>query len=624
VIRVVGLLRRSLAWIGPVRWHVVVLLAGVSGLALMLVPPGALLIDVVWTRVLQAQPLTELQARVLGIDPAVSVHVASLAADVRHAIAVRVVTVWVVLAVPAVFAAMGLWYYQIAILQWVNQHLRMAIFDRLQSLSLRFHGDARIGDAVYRLFQDSAMVTQVVQVLLLVPLFGIGRFVCSLAIVAAADPRLALVLAATWPPLAIVALVVTPRLQAGFRVARARTSDLTASIEELLSSLRVLKAYGAEAWALERFSRESTEAFRGAFTARRLLVGADVAVYAVLGGALIVATAWATLDAREGAPVLATRLLGLAGFTAWNLGCFQFVRDHLGHGTTSARQLWRTWAQAQDVIVGLERAFALLDRAPDVVDAPDAVPVPFVRDGIAVRGVSFAYEPGRPVLRDVDLLAPIDTVTAIMGPTGAGKSTLAALLLRLFDPDVGTIGVDGVNLRRIRVASLRDRVALVLQEPLLFGASVRDNIRYAVPNATDAAVRAAARVACADEFVERLPAGYDTVVGDRGTRLSAGERQRIAIARAVLKDAPVVVLDEPTAALDPATEARVLERLAVWGRGRVIVIITHRVATARRADQVVLLEEGRVVEAGTQDDLRGRPGGAYRALVASEHGAGPA
>jgi ABC-type multidrug transport system fused ATPase/permease subunit len=207
---------------------------------------------------------------------------------------------------------------------------------------------------------------------------------------------------------------------------------------------------------------------------------------------------------------------------------------------------------------------------------------------------------------------------AIVGPTGSGKSTLAALLLRLFDPEAGAIEIDGVDLRRFRVASLRRRIAIALQENLLFGATIRENIRYAVPQASDAEVRAAARVACADEFIEKLADGYESELGERGTKLSTGQRQRLSIARAVLKDTPILILDEPTASLDAETELRVLRNLAEWGRGRVIFLVTHRLSTIRRADRVAVLREGRVVEFGGHEELMRIPGGTYRGLVEAE------
>ena len=613
-----ALLVRALAWIHPVRWHVGALVALLAALAIVLLPPGALLFDVMWTRVFQGAPLTALQARMLGFDPAVTVDVPRLSAEMRHAIAVRALAAWALFGLPAMLLGTGLWYYQLTILQWVNQHLRLALFDRLQTLSLRFHGDARIGDAVYRLYQDSAMVTQLVQTLVLIPLYGVGRFAFSVVIVGAADPLLALLLLAAWPPAVALGWAAARRLRRRFRSAREGQSDVTASVHELLAGLRTVKAYGAEPWALARFTADSEQAFGRAFAARALLVVFEVGVFVTLGAALIAATALATWATRGGTPLFATRVLALAGFAAWNLGAFQFIRNHLGNGTVAGRLLWTTWGQAQDVAIGLGRTLALLDQTPEVRDAPAAVDLPPPRERLEFAGVSFAYASGRPALHDVTFTAGMGTITAIVGPSGAGKSTLVGLLLRLFDPGAGAISIDGLDLRRVRIASLRRQVAIALQEPLLSDASVRDNIRYAAPHASDAEIREAARIACADAFVAALPAGYDTIVGERGVRLSAGERQRIAIARAVLKGAPILVLDEPTASLDAATEVRLLENLAAWGRARIVLVVTHRLSAMRHADQIVVLDQGRLVERGTPAALLDDAHGVYRRMIAAE------
>jgi ABC-type multidrug transport system fused ATPase/permease subunit len=265
----------------------------------------------------------------------------------------------------------------------------------------------------------------------------------------------------------------------------------------------------------------------------------------------------------------------------------------------------------------------MLDLEPEVLDAPDAVPLPPVRRGVRFRDVHFRYAPDRPALEGVDFEARLGSVTAIVGPTGSGKTTLMALLLRLFEPERGSIEIDGRDVRRLQVESLRRAVAMALQENLLFGTTIRENIRYAVADASDEAVREAARVAGADEFIERQEQGYDTPLGERGTKLSTGQRQRLSIARAVLKNAPILVLDEPTASLDAETELRVMRNLAEWGKGRLIFLITHRLSTIRQADQIVVLHEGRVAEAGSHAELLIREGGLYRSLVERESGAAP-
>ncbi|CAG0955588.1 Putative multidrug export ATP-binding/permease protein [Myxococcaceae bacterium] len=615
---VVGLLVRCLRLVGPVKAHVLRLVVGFAAIAIVLAPIGFLLFDLFWTRVLQGQPLTSIEATLLSFDPARTVHVAALDEALRRSVAVRTIVLGVAVGVVSMPIFLGLWYYQVWILQRINQVLRVELVQRLTSLSLRFHAESRVGDAIYRLYQDSAMVTQLIDVLFLTPLGAAARFLFSIGLVFCFDPKLAAILAAVWPPTLAIGFLVSRTLRVRFRAARESNSHLTSTIQETLAGIRVLKAYGAEGRAQQRFEERSEQAFARAFEARSLLARFGMQIFWIVGVALLAATALAALETRTGAPLFAERLLAAFGFTAWNLGLFNNLKLHFGGGTDQVRRLFSTWGRVQDVAIGLDRVFELLDTTPDVQDAADARPLESVHRSIAYRDVSFRYRPDRLVLDGVSLEARVGTITAIVGPTGSGKSTLMALLLRLFDPERGRIEIDGHDIRDFTLESLRSKISIALQENLLFGTTVRENVRYAVPQASNAAVEAAARVACAHEFIERLPEGYDTLLGERGTKLSTGQRQRLSIARALVKDTPILILDEPTASLDADTEMRVLANLAEWGRGRAIFLITHRLSTIRRADHIVYVAEGRIVEGGSHEELVAREGSAYRRLVEVE------
>jgi ABC-type multidrug transport system fused ATPase/permease subunit len=562
---------------------------------------------VVWDLVGQGTTPAAWELALLGITQPPPPEGQALRAAIASAVAPRLVLLGIV----ATGAAMALRYYGMWILQRVNQLLRLALFERAQALSLRFHADARVGDLLYRLSQDSAGVTQILDTAVIQPLVALGIFTIGFGALALLAPRYALAPLLALPVVLVIIGATSKALRARFRRAREAQSDLTSVVQEAAAGIRAVKAYGNEAQVLRRFEEASRRALRQALAARGLFAVYRTAVFLAVGTALLAVALLATGRARA-APPLAWPLFGM---TVFGLAAYNATRTLSGMALDAIQGVATLWGRAQDMVIGLDRVFETLDRVPEIRDAAGATPLPPFARTVTLRGVSFAYEPGAPALRDVDLVAHRGEMLAVLGPTGAGKSTLLALVARFFDPDAGAVLIDGHDLRQVTVRSVRDQAAIALQEHVLFAASVRDNLLYGRPGASDAALRAAGAVACVDEFVATLPHGYDTLLGERGAKLSTGQRQRIGLARAVLKDAPILLLDEPTASLDAETERRVLDNLHAWSAGRCVFLVTHRLSTARRADRIVFLEEGRIVEVGRHEELVARRGGRYRAFV---------
>jgi len=518
----------------------------------------------------------------------------------------------------ALFGA-GFWYYNVWIWQSVNQNLRVAMVERAESLSLSYHDNARVGDAIFRVYQDSAMIVNLIQSGIYTPISATLSLLLGLFVVAMFDPWFTLMVVVVAFPVAWLSIVSTPRIRRRVLANRIANSDLTSRAQEVFAAVKVVKANRAESRVFDRFSADSIRALDAAYFLRLDMALITLVVGLLAGSTLILSeyimVSW-IIDQRD--TFLGALVASLIGFAVWNYGAYRIAMGQVGGFAFGMRGLLGIWMRMQDLFLALERAFFLLDIEPEVDDPENPLPFPIRVAHVRWRNVVFGYNPDQPILRGVDLEAGAGTITAIVGATGSGKSTLMSLLLRLYDPDSGRIEVNDVDLKELAVDDVRRHASIALQKNVLFANTIANNIGFGNPTAEPAAVETAATIACAHDFIEAQSKGYNTELGERGAKLSAGQRQRLSIARAVLRDAPILILDEPTASLDAQTEQRVLANLATWGTDKVIFLITHRLSTIRNANQIAFLEDGRIVETGSHDELTRLENGRYRAFVETE------
>ncbi|HXX41290.1 MAG TPA: ABC transporter ATP-binding protein [Chthoniobacterales bacterium] len=479
--------------------------------------------------------------------------------------------------------------------------LRTDLYSYLQSLSLKYHDARRSADSTFRVAYDSQSI-QTIYNKGFTNIFGSAITLLSTFVV---------MWRMDWQ-LSLLSLVIIPFLLATIYFFATRIRQQSTSIQEVesavlvqaqegLSSIRMVHAFGREDWEVRQFRAQAAQSLR----ANLELTLTNMNSALVISTLMLISTAAmyyvGTMHVLAGTLTLGSLLV----FSAYILMLYGPLEQ----------LTYTAWAM-EGATAGAKRCFEVLDRQDDVADASDAVAIDAARGAIGFRDVSFAYGQDRPVLHDIDLAIEPNQIVALVGGTGAGKSTLLSLVPRFYDPISGNVTLDGRDVRKITKKSLRAQIGIVLQDTLLFSTTVRENIAYGRLGASEDEIIEAARRAQADEFIRALPNGYGSLVGERGGHLSVGQRQRIGIARAFLKNAPILLLDEPTSALDPATEAAIMETIKELMRGRTTLIVTHRLATVHDVDHIVVLERGTVVEQGRGPDLVAR-GGVYARLYAS-------
>jgi ATP-binding cassette subfamily B protein len=510
---------------------------------------------------------------------------------------------WLVLLVGLALAGFGFAYIRryrggrVALA--VQYDLRNAMHDRLQSMDFDNLNRMPTGQLVARANSDSTLVQGLLSFF---PIMSgnVLLMLVSLGVMVYLSPVLALVSITVAPALLFVSYRMRWRIFPATWDGQQREGDVAQIVDEDVNGVRVVKAFGQERSELERLARASAKLYGSQMRAVRLQSRYQPLLEA------IPAIGQVTILALGGWLALRHRI---------TLGTFLAFSTYIGQLLAPARQLAGVLTIGQQARAGVERIFQLLDLEPAIADPPGAVELPALRGEVVFSDVHFAYGGDHPVLQGFDLrIAPGERV-AIVGPSGSGKSTVAMLVSRFYDPDRGAVRVDGHDVRDVGLASLRGQVGVVFEESFLFSDTVRSNIAYGRRDATDEEIEAAARAAQAHEFIERLPRGYDTVVGERGLTLSGGQRQRVALARAILYDPRILILDDATSAIDAKIEERIHDALRVVMAGRTTLLIAHRLSTLHLADRIVVMEEGRVVDQGAHDELLARSE-TYHALVA--------
>lgn len=495
-------------------------------------------------------------------------------------------------------------YLTTSVGQWIMFDLRRTMYSHIQKLSIRFHDQSRTGDLISRITDDIDNIQTFITAGLLTVVVDVLTVGGMVAVMFWVNWKFTLVALSVVPALAVVVYRYTRRIKKANRAVRNKEGEVTSVVEETLSSIRVVKAFAREDYEQERFERENLEQVDVALRARSLKARLTpiVGVITAVGTALVL---W-----------FGVRYTLAGTLTIGSLVMFLQYLKQMYKPIQELSKMTDTYSKAA---VGYDRIKEVLETHREVKDRKGAAKAPPLKGDIEFEHVEFSYDPEKPVLRDVSFDIKAGQVAAFVGPTGAGKSTIIGLIPRFYDPQAGVVKIDGHDVREFKQKSLRQQISFVLQETVLFHAPVWQNIAYGNPEAGRDAILKAAELANASEFIDELPQGYDTVLGERGMTLSGGQRQRIAIARAIIRNSPILILDEPTSGLDAASEKFVVEALDRLMKGKTSIVIAHRLSTIRKAHVIFVVKDGVIAEQGKHDELL-KKRGAYAELYRLQFG----
>ena len=494
-------------------------------------------------------------------------------------------------------------YLTTSVGQWVTHDLRRTLYSRIQRLSLAYHDQKRSGDLLSRVTSDVDAIQSFINTALLSALVNLITLVGMIGVMFYLNWRFTLIALSVAPVLFLVVYTYTRRIKRASREVRKKEGEIVSVIEEVLSSIRVVKAFAREDYEHRRLEEESLESVEIGLRARGLKAKLSpiVDIIVAVGTCLVL---W-----------FGARLVLGGSLSPGSLVVFIL---YLGKMYKPMQELSKMTDAYSKALVGYERIQEVLETDKEVKDLPGATRAPRFKGKIEFDHVEFYYAQENPILKDVSLTIEAGQLAALVGPTGAGKTTIISLIPRFYDPISGVIKIDGIDIKQFRQKSLRQQLSFVLQETVLFQAPIWQNIAYGKPEASRAEILRAAEQANAQEFIEKLPEGYDTILGERGMTLSGGQRQRIAIARAIIRDTPILILDEPTSGLDAASEKLVFEALDRLMEGRTSIVIAHRLSTIRRADAIFVIRDGAIAEKGTHEELL-KAGGLYSELDILQH-----